>query len=77
MCIIIALTYNIYTCTRILLLGGDYMSDKKTEKARLLAKWQSMPYHNRELSSVDFNKRVLEEAVKKANTIFCQSQLLT
>ncbi len=42
---------------------------KKAEKAKLMEKWQSMPYNNRELSWVDFNKRVLEEALKKDNPI--------
>lgn len=42
---------------------------KKSEKAKLMSKWQSMPYNNRELSWVDFNGRVLEEAVKKENPI--------
>ncbi len=47
--------------------GSD--NKKKAEKTRLMEKWQNMPYHNRELSWVDFNKRVLEEAVKKDNPI--------
>lgn len=42
---------------------------KKTEKARLMTKWQKMPYNNRELSWIDFNTRVLEEACKKENPI--------
>lgn len=44
-------------------------SKKKAEKAKLMTKWQKMPYNNRELSWVDFNSRVLEEACKKENPI--------
>lgn len=44
-------------------------SKKKAEKAKLMTKWQKMPYNNRELSWVDFNARVLEEACKKENPI--------
>ena len=42
---------------------------KKAEKTKQTAKWQKMPYNNRELSWVDFNTRVLEEAFKKDNPI--------
>ena len=50
---------------------------KKTEKAKLMSKWQSMPYNNRELSWVDFNGRVLEEAVKKENPIMERCNFLS
>ena len=50
---------------------------KKSEKAKLLSKWQSMPYNNRELSWIDFNRRVLEEAVKKENPIMERCNFLS
>ncbi len=42
---------------------------KKTDKNKLASKWQNMPYNNRELSWMDFNARVLDEAVRKDNPI--------
>lgn len=42
---------------------------KKSDKLRQMAQWHNMPYNNRELSWIDFNKRVLEEATKKDNPI--------
>lgn len=50
---------------------------KKSEKAKLMSKWQSMPYNNRELSWIDFNSRVLEEAVKKENPIMERCNFLS
>lgn len=50
---------------------------KKNEKLKLMSKWQSMPYNNRELSWIDFNKRVLEEAVKKDNPIMERCNFLS
>lgn len=50
---------------------------RKAEKAKLMSKWQKMPYNNRELSWVDFNKRVLEEAVKKDNPIMERCNFLS
>ncbi len=50
---------------------------KKAEKAKQMSKWHSMPYNNRELSWVDFNKRVLEEAVKKENPIMERCNFLS
>ena len=55
----------------------DTNTSKKLEKAKQLAKWQSMPYNNRELSWVDFNKRVLEEAFKKDNPIMERCNFLS
>lgn len=52
-------------------------SKKKTEKIKNIAKWQKMPYNNRELSWIDFNKRVLEEAVKKDNPIMERCNFLS
>ena len=52
-------------------------SKKKTEKAKLMSKWLNMPYNNRELSWIDFNKRVLEEAVKKDNPIMERCNFLS
>lgn len=64
-----------------IMYGGDFMSanenKKKSEKARLMSKWQSMPYNNRELSWIDFNKRVLEEATKKENPIMERCNFLS
>ena len=40
-----------------------------------MSKWQKMPYTNRELSWVDFNARVLEEAFKKDQSNYGKMQL--
>lgn len=50
---------------------------KKSEKAKMTAKWQKMPYNNRELSWMDFNARVLEEAFKKENPIMERCNFLS
>lgn len=50
---------------------------KKSDKAKLMAQWHSMPYNNRELSWIDFNKRVLEEATKKDNPIMERCNFLS
>ena len=50
---------------------------KKAEKEKLMSKWQKMPYNNRELSWLDFNKRVLDEAVKKENPIMEKCNFLS
>ena len=50
---------------------------KSSEKAKLMSKWQKMPYTNRELSWVDFNARVLEEAFKKTNPIMERCNFLS
>lgn len=42
-----------------------------------MSKWQKMPYTNRELSWVDFNARVLEEAFKKTNPIMERCNFLS
>ena len=61
----------------------NYMSNSKnnnkktSEKAKLMSKWQKMPYTNRELSWVDFNARVLEEAFKKTNPIMERCNFLS
>ncbi len=52
-------------------------SKKKAEKSKQMSKWHSMPYNNRELSWVDFNKRVLEESVKKENPIMERCNFLS
>lgn len=51
--------------------------NKKAEKAKQMQKWRSMPYNNRELSWLDFNGRVLEEAVEKANPIMERCNFLS
>ena len=50
---------------------------KKSDKARQMAQWHNMPYNNRELSWIDFNKRVLEEATKKDNPIMERCNFLS
>lgn len=50
---------------------------KKNEKSKQLNKWHNIPYNNRELSWVDFNKRVLEEATKKENPIMERCNFLS
>ncbi len=55
--------------------GSD--NKKKAEKTKIISKWQKMPYNNRELSWVDFNERVLEEAVKKDNPIMERCNFLS
>lgn len=50
---------------------------KKSEKSKMMSKWQSMPFNNRELSWVDFNVRVLEEAAKKENPIMERCNFLS
>lgn len=50
---------------------------KKSDKLRQMAQWHNMPYNNRELSWIDFNKRVLEEATKKDNPIMERCNFLS
>lgn len=50
---------------------------KKKDKIKSQLKWQNMPYNNRELSWVDFNSRVLEEALKKDNPIMERCNFLS
>lgn len=50
-------------------------SKRKIEKSMM--KLQNMPYNNRELSWIDFNNRVLEEAVKKDNPIMERCNFLS
>ncbi|MCH5297407.1 MAG: RNA degradosome polyphosphate kinase [Ruminococcus sp.] len=50
---------------------------KKNEKAYLAQRWQDMPYNNRELSWMDFNSRVLDEAVRKDNPIMERCNFLS
>ena len=50
---------------------------KKSDKAKQMAQWHNMPYNNRELSWMDFNKRVLEEATKKDNPIMERCNFLS
>lgn len=50
---------------------------KKSDKAKQMAQWHNMPYNNRELSWIDFNKRVLEEATKKDNPIMERCNFLS
>lgn len=52
-------------------------SKKKNNKSKTASKWQNMPYNNRELSWVDFNNRVLEEALKKDNPIMERCNFLS
>lgn len=47
------------------------------KKKQELKKWQDMPYNNRELSWLDFNARVLEEAFKKENPIMERCKFLS
>ena len=59
-------------------MSNSKNNNKKTsEKAKLMSKWQQMPYTNRELSWVDFNARVLEEAFKKTNPIMERCNFLS
>lgn len=59
-------------------MSNSKNNNKKTsEKAKLMSKWQKMPYTNRELSWVDFNARVLEEAFKKTNPIMERCNFLS
>lgn len=50
---------------------------KKNEKTKNTIKWDNFPYNNRELSWIDFNKRVLEEAIKKENPIMERCNFLS
>lgn len=50
---------------------------KKIDKSKQMAQWHSMPYNNREISWIDFNKRVLEEATKKENPIMERCNFLS
>ena len=50
---------------------------KKNDKLRQMAQWHNMPYNNRELSWIDFNRRVLEEATKKDNPIMERCNFLS
>lgn len=50
---------------------------KKIDKSKQMAQWHSMPYNNREISWIDFNKRVLEEATKKDNPIMERCNFLS
>lgn len=52
-------------------------SKKKSDKLRQMAQWHNMPYNNRELSWIDFNRRVLEEATKKDNPIMERCNFLS
>lgn len=52
-------------------------SKKKSEKVRKNAVYGDMPYNNRELSWIDFNARVLEEAFKKENPIMERCNFLS
>lgn len=58
------------------------MSNSKTtikniRKSKAYVKMAKMPYTNRELSWVDFNARVLEEAFKKTNPIMERCNFLS
>ena len=48
---------------------SDNDNKGKNEKVKLTARRLDMPYNNRELSWMDFNSRVLDEAVRKDNPI--------
>lgn len=50
---------------------------KKIDKSKQMAQWHNMPYNNREISWIDFNKRVLEEATKKDNPIMERCNFLS
>lgn len=56
---------------------SDNDNKKKNEKASPAQKWQEMPYINRELSWMDFNSRVLDEAVRKDNPIMERCNFLS
>lgn len=56
---------------------SDNDNKKKNEKAGLTSKQQAMPYNNRELSWMDFNSRVLDEAVRKDNPIMERCNFLS
>lgn len=57
-------------------MSNSKNNNKKTsERAKLMSKWQKMPYTNRELSWVDFNARVLEEGVQKDQPNYGKMQL--
>lgn len=47
------------------------------KKKQDLKKWLEMPYNNRELSWLDFNARVLEEAFEKENPIMERCNFLS
>lgn len=62
-----------YIIFRGVLMSED--NKKKNDKSN--NKWNGMPYNNRELSWIDFNKRVLEEATKKENPIMERCNFLS
>ncbi len=50
---------------------------KKNDKIKSMTKWYGVPYNNRELSWMDFNIRVLNEAVRKDNPIMERCRFLS